>query len=253
MPTGEGPCFLGSIVLGKYPLGNSTVLLRDLTNLPRGVPACLALSLAENLTAWGGVELSAWRVPSSREEGELPGRAHSLLVKECCLPGKPGNCLPGRSHSLPVKECYLLWKPRNCLPGRCHSLLVKECYLPGKPGNCLPGDCLPGRTHSLLVKECCLPGKSGDCLPGRSHSLPMKECYLLGKAGDCLPGRAHSLLVRECYLLGKPGNCLHGRNGSMEGLFLPGKAERPEGKHWELTCLPDHCYLPACYLTGGSP
>ena len=40
MPTGERPCLLGSIVLGKYPLGNSDALLRDLADLPRGV-TCL--------------------------------------------------------------------------------------------------------------------------------------------------------------------------------------------------------------------
>ena len=33
---GEDPAFLGSIVLGKCPFGNSTVLLRDLADLPRG-------------------------------------------------------------------------------------------------------------------------------------------------------------------------------------------------------------------------
>ena len=66
------------------PLGDSTVQLRDCTDLPGGVPAYLALSLAEHLTAWGGAVLSAWRVPSSGEEGELAWES-SLSASERVL------------------------------------------------------------------------------------------------------------------------------------------------------------------------
>ena len=45
------------------------------------------------------------------------------------------SCLPGRAHSLLVRECYLLRKPGNCLLGRVHSLPVRECHLPRKHGN----------------------------------------------------------------------------------------------------------------------
>ena len=65
--TGEGPCLLGSIVLGKYPLGNSTVALRDLADLPRGV-ACLPSPKPCQAPDC----LRRCRVPSSGEEGELP-------------------------------------------------------------------------------------------------------------------------------------------------------------------------------------
>ena len=168
MPTGERPCFLGSIVLGKYPLGNSAVLLRESADLPRGVPACLALSLAEHLTGWEVQYSLPGECHPPGKRWSLPGRAHSLLVKECYLPGKPGNCLPGRAHYLLVEECYLLGKPGNCLPGRSHSLLVKECYLLGKPGNCLPGRNGSGEELFLLGKAGnCLPEWTGDCLPGR--------------------------------------------------------------------------------------
>ena len=156
--------------------------------------------------------------------------------------------MSGRAHSLPVKECYLPGKPWNCLPRRAHSLPVRECYLPGMPGSCLPANCLHGRAHSLPVKECYLLGKPGDCLPGRSHSLPVRECYLLGRPGNCLPGGAHSLLVRENYLPGKPGNCLPGRKGSEEELFLLGKAERPEGKQLRVN-MPAWMLLPAWMLS----
>ena len=106
MPTGERPCFLGSIVLGKYPLGNSTVPLRDHADLPREVPACLALGLAKHLTAWGGPVLSARRVLSSREKGELAWES-SLSAGERVLSTREGWKLPAWEISLSASERVL--------------------------------------------------------------------------------------------------------------------------------------------------
>ena len=259
VPTGERPCFLGNIVLVKYPLRNSTVLLRHLADLPMGVPACLALSLAEHLTTWGGVELSAQRVSSSGEEGELAweislsaservlssSKAWEISLsasEEYYLLGKPGNCLPGRCHSLPVKECYLLGKPGNFLPGRSHSLPVKECYFLGKPGNCLPGRC-----HSLLVKECYLLGKAGNCLPWKISLSPNERVLSTGEAWE-LPAWESSLSASERVL----------SSGEAWGLpawekWLQGRALSPR-EDWEAwgealrVNLPAWPLLSACLL-----
>ena len=87
-------------------MGKSAVLLRDLTDLPRGLPACLALSLAKHLTAWGGGELSAWRVPSSGEEGELACES-SLSVGERVLSSGEAWELPAWEISLSAGERLL--------------------------------------------------------------------------------------------------------------------------------------------------
>ena len=140
MPTGGGPCFLRSIVLGNCTLGNSTVLLRDLSILPRGVPACLALSLAECLTAWGGVELSTWRVPSTREEGELAWES-SLSASKRVLSS-------GEAWELPAWEISLWWKSATywgnlgtgCL-GECTLCQWKSAIFWGSLGTACLGEC----------------------------------------------------------------------------------------------------------------
>ena len=77
---GEEPC--GVLCLQREDLASCKALSQG--NTLEKVPACLALSLAEYLTAWGGEELSAWRVPSSGEEGELAWES-SLSVGERVL------------------------------------------------------------------------------------------------------------------------------------------------------------------------
>ena len=144
-----------------------------------------------------------------------------------CLPERTRYWLPGRSHSLPVKECYLLGKHGNCLPGRYHS--GKEHCLLGRTGNCLPG-----RAHSLLVRVLSTGEAWG--LPGRYHSG--EEHSLPGRTGNCLPERVHSLLEKECCLPGEFGGYLPGRYQLGEEHYLP---ERLEGESWELTCLPENC------------
>ena len=197
MPIGERPCFLGSPGLGRCHLGSSAVWLRDhavhlpgritcLWNVPglRGpmpcrVPDCLgrySTLCLKSTVFWGGLgtaclgELTLYWWKSAIYQGSL-GTVYLgdiTLGKECCLPGRTGNCLPGRAHSLPVKECYLMGKPEDCLPGRYDS--GEEHSFPGRTGNCLPektGNCLSERLHSLPEKECCLPGELGGYLLGR--------------------------------------------------------------------------------------
>ena len=108
MPTGEGPCFLGSIVLGKYPLGNSAVSLGDLTDLPREgtcLPSpkpCQAPDCLRRCRT-----LSAWRVPSSREEGKLAWESSSLSVGERVLSSGEAWELPAWEISLSTSERVL--------------------------------------------------------------------------------------------------------------------------------------------------
>ena len=169
VPIGERPCFLGSPGLGRCHLGNSAVLLRDRAVHPKG-----SAYLPGRITCLG---MPGLRGPKLCRVPDCLGK-YSTLPEKHCLLGKTGNCLPGRAHSLLGKECYLQGKPGNCLPGRDRS--GKEHCLPGRTGNCLPG-----RAHSLPVRECYLLGKPEDCLPGRYCSG--EECSLWGGLGiTCL-------------------------------------------------------------------
>ena len=147
-----------------------------------------------------------------------------------------------------MKECYLPGRPGDCLPGRatpCWSAIYQ-----GSLGTACLGECTPCQRKSPIyqgdLETACLgePLLAGVLSTREAWELPaweshsLLECYLPGKPGNCLPGRAHSLPEKECCLPEKPGTYLPGRNGSGEELFLPGKIEILEGKHYELTCLP---------------
>ena len=260
MPTGGGPCFLGSIVLGKYPLGNSTVLLRDLAILPRGVPACLALSLAEHLTAWGGVELSAWRVPSSQGRGgTCLGELTLCQWKDVVFQGSLRTaCLgdltlcwwkvlsTGEACELAAWESALSAGERVLSSGEAWELPAWESTLSADEKVLSSGEAweLPACLGTACLGECTLCWwKSaifqgnlwiacGTCLHGRNHSLLVKECYLLGKAGSCLPGRACTLCQWESVVFwgGLETACL----GDIT--LLPMKECYPLGKPGN--CLP---------------
>ena len=120
-------------------------------------------------------------MPSSGEEGELPLESSLSAGERVFSSGKPVSCLPGRVHSLPVKECYLLGKPGNCLSG-----------------NCLPGDCLPGRVHSL-PRERVLSTREAWDLPAWESTLSASERVLSTREAWDLPAweSAHSLPVRK--------------------------------------------------------
>ena len=71
-PLGKDPASWEALSWGDTPWGRALSHWETLLTSLEKLPACLALGLAEHLTAWGGIGLSAWRVLSSREEGKLP-------------------------------------------------------------------------------------------------------------------------------------------------------------------------------------
>ena len=109
---GKDPASWEALSWGSTPWGPAVSCWETLLISLEVLPACLALSLAKHLTAWGGVVLSAVEYYPLGKKGNLPGRPHSL-VKECFLPGKSVSCLPGRANYLPEKECYQPGKPGN--------------------------------------------------------------------------------------------------------------------------------------------
>ena len=207
MPTGEGPCLLGSIVLGNTPWGRALSHWETLLTSLEELPACLALSLAKYLTAWGGKGLCLettilqgrggklpWesllsageRVFSSGEAWELP--AWESALSERVLSSGEAWELP--AWELPAWELPALGEHTACQSAVCLGSLWTACL----------GECTPCQRRGDIYW-----GSLGTACPWRVHSLPEKECYLLGKPGNCLPGRVHSLPRKECCLPEKPG------------------------------------------------
>ena len=176
---GKDPASWEALSWGSTPWGRALSHWETSLTFLEELPACLALSLAECLTAWGGIGLSAWRVLSSGEEGKLSWES-----------------------SLCWWESVFFWGSLRiaCL-GECTACRSAVCQ--GSLGNACLGEC-------TACQSAICWGSLGPACLGEHTPLPEKECYLPGKPGNCLPGRAHSLLEKKCYLLGKLGNCLPG-------------------------------------------
>ena len=102
----EDPASWEALSWGNTPWGTAVSHWETLLISLEELPACLALSLAEHLTAWGGVVLSACRVPSSGEEGELPWKS-SLSAGERVLSSREAWELPAWEISLSAGERVL--------------------------------------------------------------------------------------------------------------------------------------------------
>ena len=189
VPMGERPCFLGSIVLGRYPLADHAVLLTDHAVLPREVPACLSLSLAEHLTAWGGAVLSAWRVMSFGEEGELAWES-SLSASERVLYTREAWELPAWESSLSAGERMQSTGEAWELPAWESSLSASERVLSSGESWELPAwkKSLWGRALSsredweLLAWESSLSASESVLSTSEAWELPAWERWLWGRA-----------------------------------------------------------------------
>ena len=119
---------------------------------------------------------------------------------------------------------------------------------------------MPARESALSAGERVL--SSGEALDLPAWELPAWEKSLSAGERVLSAGEAWELPAWESLLSaservlshqGSLGTACLGEMAPGEELFFLGKAERPEGKHLELTCLPECCYLPACYLPRGRP
>ena len=115
---GKDPASWEALSWGSTPWGTTVSCWETLLITLEGLPACLALSLAECLTAWGGVVLSACRVLSSGEEGEPPWET-SLSGERVISSGEACE-LPAWKSALSAGERVLssgeAWEPAWGLP-----------------------------------------------------------------------------------------------------------------------------------------
>ena len=252
---GKDPASWEVLSWGSTPWGRALSCWEtSLTSLEE-LPACLALSLAKCLTAWGDIGLSAWRVLSSREEGELAlgelnlcwwegvffwGSLRIACLGECTtcrsayLLGKPGECLPGRAHYLPQSAICRGSLGTTCLGTAClgeHTACQSAICWGSLGTTCLGTACL-GECTPCWRKSAISQGSLGtacleECTPCRRQSVIYwgslgTACLGTACLGDSTPCQGKSVIFHRGL-----GTC------------LPGKILK--GKCYELTCLPACC------------